>query len=91
MRTLCLQTFRNKRICLKVAYFLRNLRTSRANNSRILKIKNAKFSGYWFYMNTNIKGDFEICISVPLTRKYIFMKSFEGSTIISHSLESPAT
>ena len=26
----------------------------------------AKFSGYCFYMNTNISGDFEICISVPL-------------------------
>ena len=26
----------------------------------------ARFSGYCFYMNTNISGDFEICISVPL-------------------------
>ena len=25
-----------------------------------------KFSGYYFYINTNIKGDFQICISVPL-------------------------
>ena len=37
------------------------------NNSRILRIKNAKFSGCYFYMNTNIYGDFQICISVPLT------------------------
>ena len=29
-------------------------------------IKNAKFSGHYFYMNLNIKGDFQICISVPL-------------------------
>ena len=35
----CLQTFRNNRICLKLAYFLRNLQASRANNSRILRIK----------------------------------------------------
>ena len=28
--------------------------TSRANNSRILRIKNPTFSGYCFYMNTNI-------------------------------------
>ena len=35
------------------------------NNSRILAIRNAKFSGY-FYMNLNIWGDFHICISVPL-------------------------
>ena len=27
-------------------------------NARILRIKNAKFRGYWFYMNTNINGDF---------------------------------
>ena len=30
------------------------------NNSRILRIKNAKFSGYCFYMNTNIYEDFQI-------------------------------
>ena len=39
---------------LKLAYFLRNLQISRANNSRSLRIKNAKFSGYCLYMNTNI-------------------------------------
>ena len=32
----------------------------------IFRIKNAKFSGCSFYMKTNIKGDFQICISVPL-------------------------
>ena len=36
------------------------------NNSKILAIKIAKFSGYYFYMNLNIQGDFQICISVPL-------------------------
>ena len=51
---------------LKLAYFLRNLEISRANNSRILRTKNAKFSGYCFYVNTNIYWDFETCISVPL-------------------------
>ena len=30
-------------------------------------IKNAKFSGYYFDMNLNIWGDFQICISVPLS------------------------
>ena len=29
-------------------------------------IKNAKFSGYYFDMNLNIWGDFQICISVLL-------------------------
>ena len=28
-----------------------------------------KFSGYCFYMNTNLHGDFQICISVPLMSK----------------------
>ena len=32
-------------------------------------IKNAKPSGYYFYMNLNIWGDFQICISVPLIIK----------------------
>ena len=45
---------------------LRNLETSRANNLRILRIKNANFLGYCFCKNTNIQGDFQICISVLL-------------------------
>ena len=52
--------------CLNLAYFLRILQTSRAYNSSILRINNAKFSEYFFYMNTNIQRDFQICISVPL-------------------------
>ena len=36
------------------------------NNSKILRIQNVKFSGYYFHINTNIWRDFEICISVPL-------------------------
>ena len=31
-----------------------------------LRIKNAKFSEYCFYMNTNRFGFFQICISIPL-------------------------
>ena len=50
---------------LKLAYFLRNIKAPRANNSRILKITNAKFSGYCFYTNINILGDIQICIGVP--------------------------
>ena len=46
--------------------FKKFIQTSRANNSRILMIKTAKFSGCHFYMNRNRKGDFQICISVPL-------------------------
>ena len=38
-----LQTFLNNRISQKLAYFLRNLQTLRAHNSRTVRIKNAKF------------------------------------------------
>ena len=55
---------------LKIAYFLRKLQTSRANNPRIFSINNAKISGYGSYMNTNIEEDFQICISVPLKCRY---------------------
>ena len=67
MWKVCLQTFENNRIRQKLAYFLRHLETSRVNNSRILWIKKAKFSGNCFNMNTNIERDF--CISVPLRGK----------------------
>ena len=49
------------------------MQTSRVNNSRILRIKNAKFSEYCFYMNTNIQGDFQICISLPLKVINLFL------------------
>ena len=45
------------------------METLRVNNSRIFTIKNAKLSGYYFYLNLNLWGDFQICISVPLTVK----------------------
>ena len=45
----------------KLAYFLREIQTLRVNNSRVLTIKNAKLSGYYFYKSLNIWGDFQIC------------------------------
>ena len=54
IRNVYLQTYRNNRICLKVAYFFRKRQTAQVNKSIILKIKNAKFSGHCFYMNPNI-------------------------------------
>ena len=56
---------------LNVANFLRNLQISWENNPRICWIKNAKFSVDCFYMNTNIQGEFQICISVPLMNTYL--------------------
>ena len=58
----------------KLAYCLRKIQTLRVNNSRILMIK--KFSGYYFHINLNILGDFQICISVPLNILYLNNMSF---------------
>ena len=64
---------------VKFVYFLKSrllflyvcktniLQTLRANNSRILRIKNPKFSGCYFDFNTNMYGDFKICNTVPLS------------------------
>ena len=76
MQNVCLQTYRNNRICWKLAYFLREIQTLRVNNSRILTIKNTKFSGYYFYMNLYIWGDSQICISVPLIDSHISHDEF---------------
>ena len=40
------------------------------------RIKNAKFSGYFFHMNMNMQGDFQICISVPLITIYILKTKY---------------
>ena len=76
---ICLFTNLQKQLTclqLKISLFFekeskRHLQTSRANNSKTLKIENVKFSGYCFYMNTNIQKDFQICISLPLMKKNI--------------------
>ena len=49
-----------------MALFLHVCNETRLYNSRTPRIKNVKFSGYYFYMNTTIYGDFLICVSVPL-------------------------
>ena len=51
---------------LKISLLCKKLTNFTGNNSRILRIKNAKFREYCFYMKTNIKEDFQICISAPL-------------------------
>ena len=51
---------------LKISLLFNKFTNFTANSSIILRIRNAKFSGYCFYMNTNIKRDFQICFSVPL-------------------------
>ena len=44
---------------LKISLLFKKFTKSRANNSRTLRIKNAKFSGYCFYMNTNVTEIFK--------------------------------
>ena len=51
---------------LKSSLLFKKIQTSRVNNSRILRLKIAKFSGYCFYMKPSIWWNFQICISVPL-------------------------
>ena len=51
---------------LKISLRFKKFTNFTGYNSRILRIKNAKFSGYCFYINTNMLGDFQICIRVPL-------------------------
>ena len=77
LRNVCLQTCRSNRIHQKVHYFLRKIQTLWANNSRIIRIQNAKCPRYQFYMNTNIWKNFQICISVPLRN----IKQLEGRGI----------
>ena len=52
---------------LKINLLFKKNTNFTVNNSRILTIKNVKFPGYYFYMIYNIWGDFQICISVPLS------------------------
>ena len=40
-----------------------------------------KFSGYYFYMNRNIWGDFLICISVPLKVGDISTATWQGISV----------
>ena len=49
--------------------------TLRVNNSRIFEIKKAKFPWY-YYMNTSVYGDNQICISVPLKKPLMRENNF---------------
>ena len=51
---------------LKISLLFDKFKKYSRINSRTLRIKNAKCSGYCFYINTSIQGDFQSCISVPL-------------------------
>ena len=54
---------------LKISLLFKKNTDFTVNNSKILRVKNAKFLWYCFYVNFNIWGDFQICISVPLKER----------------------
>ena len=54
MRKVCLQTFRNNRICKISLPTFKEIYNVTVNNSSTVRIKKAKFSGLCLYMNTNI-------------------------------------
>ena len=75
---------------LKITLLFKKFTNFTGNNSRILKIKNTKFSGYCFNMNTRIQRDFKICINVPLILGIILPHLvYETFFIILTSLGSP--
>ena len=86
-----LQTIKSSRICSKLPYFLKNLQTSLANSSRIVRIKYASISEHCFSMNTNIYGHFQICISVPsiiILKLSISIRSLSHKPIIKTTTKS---
>ena len=56
------------------------------NNLRILTIKNAKFSECYFYINLNVRGDFQICISVPLRTVNNNQGNWQGGSTLGDAL-----
>ena len=55
----------------KVAYCLRKIQTLRINNSRIFKIKNAKFSGYHFWGTRIYKEILPLMFAEKISTKVI--------------------
>lgn len=56
-------------------------------NSRISRIENAKFSWHCFCINTNVQGNFQICIGVSLTpyKTVNTATVIQGTEIPSHN------
>ena len=66
-----------------LTYFIVNVcletnisQTLRVNNQIIFRIKNVEFSGYYFCIKTNIKGNSQICISVTLKEIHVVTKGY---------------
>ena len=48
----------------------------------MIRVNNAKSSGYYFYMNTYILGDYQICVGVPLTVALIISKGSQENFLL---------
>ena len=51
--------------------FMNNVQDKGCNISKILRIRNVKFLRYFIYMDTNIQGNSQVCISVPFTVLFV--------------------
>ena len=69
MWQVCLQTFRNNRIRLKLAFFLKNLQTSRSNNSRIFNRIQMNFFGAAHGWGGKMALSSKICHTYPTMMK----------------------
>ena len=78
----CLQTYRNNRICYKVAYFLRKIQNTRVNNSKILRIKDAKFQVMIFIWTQTYSEIFKSAL-VYLWQNFFHFFTYLGQTEIS--------
>ena len=67
---------------LKISLLFKKFTNFTGNNSRFLRIKNANFSRYCFYINTNIYWDFQICVSVLLRNKTWFNRDLNCGSLI---------
>ena len=69
---------------LKISLLLKKLTNFTGKLREKSRCKYAKFSGYWFYMNTTLEGDFQICVCVPLNYKIILIKSIIICILMNH-------
>ena len=78
MWKVCLQTFRNNRICKKLAYYLRNLKLHRQLTREFLVLRMRNFQAFVFYEHEHIRRSKRITILLDFEKqtKVIFMRAF---------------
>ena len=56
---------------LKIGLLFKKFTNFTVNNSKIVGINNVKILGYYFYMKTNIKEDFQTCICITFIKNLV--------------------